>query len=81
MTGSYSLCLFASNIQGTASNLASMRLYSCKLYDSGILIRDFIPAKTQTGDIGLYDKLNDRFYFNKGTGIFIAGPEITANNI
>lgn len=55
---------------------ASMKLYSFRVYDNGTLIRDFIPAKLPTGEIGLYDLTNDLFFGNSGTGVFIAGPEI-----
>jgi hypothetical protein len=55
--------------------MAAIRLYSCKIYDNGTLVRDYIPCKLQDGSIGLYDKLNNKFYANKGTGEFIAGPQ------
>lgn len=59
--------------QGT-SNLATARIYSCKIYsDSRTLVRDFIPVKNNiTGAIGLYDKVNNKFYGNSRTGSFIA---------
>ena len=48
----------------------NMKLYSCKIYEDDILIKDFIPAKL--GDkIGLYDNVSKRFHENKGTGEFL----------
>ena len=54
---------------------ARMRFYSLKLYDKNKnLLRDFIPVKNNaTGKAGLYDKVEDKFYGNSGTGDFIMG--------
>ena len=55
-----------------------MRLYSCKIWKTtafeGVpLIRDFIPCKNASGEVGLWDDVNSAFYGNAGTGAFIAG--------
>lgn len=55
-----------------------MRLYSCKIWKTtafeGVpLIRDFIPCKNASGEVGLWDDVNSVFYGNAGTGAFIAG--------
>ena len=57
-------------------NFAPLKLYSAKIYDDSVLVRDFIPCKTPSGDIGLYDTITQSFYGNAGTGAFSAGPEI-----
>lgn len=48
------------------------RLYSMKIYTSNnVLVRDFVPCiKEDTKEIGLYDKINNNFYANQGTGDF-----------
>lgn len=48
------------------------KLYSDKIYDSSNnLVRDFIPAvRKSDGEAGLYDKVNEVFYTNAGTGAF-----------
>ena len=58
---------------------ARMRLYSCKIFKSGSLIRDFVPCvRVEDGEIGLYDVAKNgtdekqRFYRNKGKGEFVA---------
>lgn len=70
------LYLFSVN-NGGNYNKASMKLYSCKIYDNGTLVRDFIPVKTTTNIYGLWDKINKVFYKNAGTGTFIGGPAVT----
>ena len=54
-------------------------LYETILYgvDQITPIRDFIPViEKETGVVCLYDKITQQFYYNLGTGSFIAGPEI-----
>ena len=65
----------SANIKIFDAEQASLRgvfkLYSCKFYDGDTLIRDFIPVVRQTDGIaGLYDKINNRFYTNAGSGVF-----------
>lgn len=53
-------------------------LYSFKMYnESDELIRDFIPVKTNTGIIGLLDLVENKFYANDGTDVFVAGSDVT----
>lgn len=51
-------------------------LHSCKIWDDGVLIRDYIPYQNKLGDTGLWDKVNSVFYGNFGTGKFTAGPTV-----
>lgn len=52
------------------------RYRSCQIYDSDVLVRDLIPCRWHDGRVGMYDKLNDVFYGNAGTGEFTAGAEL-----
>ena len=72
-----SLFLFALNNVGTVTAQASMKLYACKIYDNGTLVRDFIPCTNANGEGGLYDIINSVFYENVGTGVFSVGATIT----
>ena len=38
------------------------KIYDCKIWKNGQLIKDYIPARAQNGDIGLYETLNGCFY-------------------
>lgn len=66
--------LFAYNNNGTTSQFVSAKFYSCQIYDNGTLVRDYIPCITTNGEVGLYDAVNEEFYGNDGTGLFLAGP-------
>lgn len=73
---SVNLILLAANTGGTIAGQLSANLYSCKIYDDGVLIRYFYPCKNSAGTVGLYDIVSNVFYGNAGTGVFAAGPEI-----
>ena len=49
--------------------------YAFRLYNSGVLIRDFIPVRK--GTVGyMYDRVSGQLFGNAGTGSFILGPDI-----
>ena len=58
----------------TDANYASGKIYYLKIYESNVLVKDFVPAENKlTGAIGLYDVLNNTFCINNGSGTFIKG--------
>ena len=69
--------LFAVNTNGTISGMIAAKLFACKIYDNGTLVRDCVPAMDSSGTVGLYDLVNNTFYANAGTGSFTAGPLVT----
>ena len=74
---SISIYLLACGGSSGVSDIAdAARIYSCKIYSDSALIRQFVPCKNSSGEVGLYDEVNDVFYGNAGTGVFIAGPEV-----
>ena len=61
---------------GSASRFGSYKLYSFQIYDSDVLVRDFIPVRRFNNEVCLYDKIENKYYYNSGSGVFTAGPEI-----
>lgn len=50
------------------------KIYSSKIYDNNVLVRDFIPViRHLDGAIGLLDLCEMKFYGNSGTDEFIGG--------
>lgn len=46
-------------------NVAQMKIYSCKLYNDGLIVKDIIPCyRISDNEAGLYDIINQRFYGN-----------------
>lgn len=70
------MVLFARNTVGTIGAYTTGKLYSCQVFDNGTLIRDYIPCVSPSGDVGLFDAVNQQFYSNSGTGAFIAGDRV-----
>ena len=76
-TTANNLYIFATNQAGTAAQFDYVRLYNFRIYNSSnILVRDFIPVLDGNGTPCMYDKVERKFYYNAGTGQFIAGPVI-----
>lgn len=62
LSNDYSMWLFY-RVGGSSNTLGFGKLYSLKIYDNGVLARDFIPVKNMdSGTYGLYDKVNKQFY-------------------
>lgn len=73
-TDNRTILLFGSQT-GTQYN-ATIKLYYCKMYNNGVLIRDFKPCK-YAGQYGLWDLVNNKFYGNaNSSGAFTVGGEI-----
>lgn len=71
----YNCVLFGFNSGGSVSK-AAVRVFSCKIYDNDILVRYLIPCTTDLDTPGMYDIVSQTFFYNQGTGNFIAGPVI-----
>lgn len=69
------LYMFARNYNGSPSGQANARIYYCKLWNDGVLVRDFIPVRVGTTGY-MYDKVSGQLFGNAGTGDFILGNDI-----
>ena len=61
----------------TGGYFASIKIYGCKIYEEGVLARDFVP-RVRKGVPGLYDKITGAFIVakNSGSGVLAYGGEI-----
>lgn len=75
-----SVYLFHVHILGTSLmtyNPFVGNIYAYKMWDDGILVRNFIPCRRNSDNaIGMYDTVTNTFFTNAGRGEFIAGPEV-----
>lgn len=69
-TSPVSMALFGVNNNGTISYGKSTAFFY-QIYDNDTLVRDYIPVLDLNGIPCLYDKVNDEFYYNAGTGSFL----------
>lgn len=76
ITSAYNVYLFsvisAGEVMGSTYGFIG-KMYSCKIYDNGTLVRDYKPCINASGEYGLFDKVNYQFYGNAGTGSFTGG--------
>lgn len=75
----YSVLLFnyiESGAVGRIDFAFSGKVYSCKIYDNGTLIRDYKPCLDPNGIVCLYDLVNQEYVYNAGTGNFTAGGAV-----
>lgn len=77
----YSMFLFALNQSNSVEErLFKGRIYYCKIFEDGILVRRFVPCyRKSNGEIGMYDLVNNVFYTNKGSGTFTKGSDVVTN--
>lgn len=74
--GIYPIWLFCTNTGGTGLYQAgdSTRIYYLKIYNDGILVRDFIPVcRKSDGKIGMLDKVENKFYTSPNGAEFTGG--------
>lgn len=50
-----------------------LRMYNAQIKQSGELVRDFIPVLDLNGVACMYDKVSKTFFYNQGSGSFVAG--------
>jgi hypothetical protein len=54
------------------------KLYSCKITDNNVLVRNLIPVRRNSDNaVGMYDTVSGTFFINQGAGTFTAGAEKT----
>ena len=73
--GSMSLYLFATNYGNSVGEYADCAMKYMKIYEDGILMRDFIPVRV--GRVGyLYDRVTKRLFGNQGSGVLTCGNDL-----
>lgn len=74
---SQTLYLFAQHhATSGAQTLSSIEVFSFQMYNSNVLVRDFVPCRNPSNVVGLYDLVNSVFYPNLGSGTFTAGAVV-----
>jgi hypothetical protein len=79
-SSSYAMLLLASNNGGDSTNIDNCfngKLYYCKIWDNGTLVRDFIPCYRKSDNvIWMYDLANNQFYTNAWSGSFTKWADV-----
>lgn len=64
--------LFAVNTGGNLSAPIQADVYYCKVWNNGVLVRDYIPVIKDTVYC-MYDKITKTYFYNQGSGVFSGG--------
>ena len=73
--GLLNLYAFGRVNNGNPNDLLKGKIFSLKIYDNDILVRDFIPVRK--GNVGyMYDRVSGQLFGNSGTGEFVLGPDL-----
>lgn len=77
------LYLFAQHVEWSSApnDYCDCNMYYCQIYDGDKLVRDYIPTTDSADVVCFYDEVTKTYYYNKGTGSFIAGPEVTVKEV
>lgn len=68
------IALFGSKKGSSFNQFTSARIFRAKIWEDGVLIRDFVPAMRNSDEVlGMYDIVGNSFYTNAGTGVFTGG--------
>ncbi len=66
-----------SHITPSSQMFFPAKVYFAKIYDNDIIVRDLVPAKRKIDNaIGMWDKVEGKFYPNAGTGVFTGGSVV-----
>ncbi len=66
---------------GAPSYYSSHRIWSCRIYDGETIVRDFVPWDYISGEKGLWELTENKFYKSKNSGGYSAGGTIATNRV
>jgi hypothetical protein len=58
----YSMYIFCENVTGQPRYFSNARIYSMKIWENDVLIRNLIPVIADNMEVCFYDKVNNTFY-------------------
>ena len=60
---------------GNSNYTGSAKIFYCKIWKNGELIRDFIPYRSSKAGVGMLDRVDNKMYTSIATVEFLAGPK------
>lgn len=64
----------ASDKNGAPAYPSASRIYECSFVTNDVLARKFIPVIDESGVACMFDEVEEKLYYNLGTGTFTPGP-------
>lgn len=82
---SLNIYLFTRNVNGNKGVGTFTKIYYCKIWKNGEIVRDLLPTiSTEEGHIGeacLFDTVTNTYFYNQGTGKFTTNLDESTTNI
>lgn len=75
-TGTHNIYLFNLNDNDRLNDGLVGKIWFSKIYEDGVLVRDFVPCLDNNNVPCMYDKVTGQAYYNAGTGSFTYGRKI-----
>lgn len=75
----HNLYLYGVNSAGVVEYTSSAKIYSFRIWDNGVLARDYIPCTNETGKKGLYDTVTGSFEGLRGSQICLITTEVDSS--
>ena len=73
-------CIFARKVNEQVQDFCMQRVYSFKIYNGDLLVRDFIPMYQKSKDLyGLWDRVENKFYTSPNGVKFTGGARVVAD--
>ena len=69
------LLLLGSSTGATSADARASTLYWCKIYESGVLVRDLAPCRVGTAG-ALYDRVSGTLFYSATSTALIPGPDL-----
>ena len=71
----HNLYIFGQNRAGKfqTGQSAKLHIHSLKIFDDGVLVRDYVPVLRNDGEYCFYERVSHEFAYNVGTGAFAGG--------
>ena len=76
-TNSETIYLFSAHYGNISSNPMSGRIYYTKIWNSGTLVRSFIPVRDENNVGYMFDEVTGQLFGNAGSGSFGIGNDLT----
>ena len=69
-------CRLSGSTNTTATDTGNHKIYYCKIWNNGSLVRDMVPCLDTSNVPCMWDKVEGKAYYNKGAGDFTVGRKI-----
>lgn len=77
----YPIFIFGGNRAGNLNETSSIQIYFVKITEGLTLVRNLIPVLDNADTPCMYDEVSGEFFYNQGTGSFIAGPVVGGRGV